>query len=164
MLLTDKLILKAAEKITLKEKRKKELKEFADSINNSKIHSVSINDMDKLIQNNSSETIFYSLKNNNVNVVNYLSIESVSLKDKITNTAKQVSQTVKNKVVHIWEVITKHKLKEFIVGKLIKKAMITQINHTTNTVTIKDMDNLNYYSIQGTDISEDVCPGTLISV
>lgn len=164
MLLTDKLILKAAEKITLKEKRKKELKEFADSINNSKIHSVSINDMDKLIQNNSSETIFYSLKNNNVNVVNYLSIESVSLKDKITNTAKQVSQTVKNKVVHIWEVITKHKLKEFIVGKLIKKAMITQINHTTNTVTIKDMDNCNYYSIQGTDISEDVCPGTLISV
>lgn len=164
MLLTDKLILKAAEKITLKEKRKKELKEFADSINNSKICSVSINDMDKLIQNNSSETIFYSLKNNNVNVVNYLSIESVPLKDKITNTAKQVAQTVKNKVVHIWEVITKHKLKEFIVGKLIKKAMITQINHTTNTVTIKDMDNLNYYSIQGTDISEDVCLGTLISV
>lgn len=163
MLLTDKLILKAAEKVTLKEKRKKELKEFADSINNSKIRSVSINDMDKLIQNNSSETIFYSLKNN-VNVINYISIESVPLKDKITNTAKQVAQTVKNKVVHIWEVITKHKLKEFIVGKLIKKAMITQINHTTNTVTIKDMNNCNYYSIQGTDISEDVCLGTLISV
>ena len=36
---------------------------------------------------------------------------SVPLKDKITNTAKQVAQTVKNKVVHIWEVITKHKLK-----------------------------------------------------
>lgn len=122
MLLTDKLILKAAEKVTLKEKRKKEL------------------------------------------VVNYISIESVPLKDKITNTAKQVAQTVKNKVVHIWEVITKHKLKEFIVGKLIKKAMITQINHTTNAVTIKDMDNCNYYSIQGTDISEDVHLGTLIIV
>lgn len=128
MLLTDKLILKAAEKIKLKEEMK----------------AINI-----------------------VNTVSYCELESnnsVPLKDKITNTAKQVAQTVKNKVIHIWEVITKHKLKEFIVGKLIKKAMITQINHTTNTVTIKDMDNLNYYSIQGTDISEDVCLGTLISV
>ena len=128
LLLTDKLILKAAEKIKLKEEMK----------------AINI-----------------------VNTVSYCELESnnsVPLKDKITNTAKQVAQTVKNKVIHIWEVITKHKLKEFIVGKLIKKAMITQINHTTNTVTIKDMDNLNYYSIQGTDISEDVCLGTLISV
>lgn len=89
---------------------------------------------------------------------------SVPLKDKITNTAKQVAQTVKNKVVHIWEVITKRKLKEFIVGKLVKKAMVTQINHITNTVTLRDMDSNNYHSIQGTDISEDVCLGTLIIV
>lgn len=143
MLLTDKLILKAAEKIKLKEEMK--------AINI--VNTVSYCELER----NNNEGNFVTIERNDV-------IESVPLKDKITNTAKQVAQTVKNKVIHIWEVITKHKLKEFIVGKLIKKAMITQINHTTNTVTIKDMDNLNYYSIQGTDISEDVCLGTLISV
>ena len=143
MLLTDKLILKAAEKIKLKEEMK--------AINI--VNTVSYCEL----ESNNNEGNFVTIERNDV-------IESVPLKDKITNTAKQVAQTVKNKVIHIWEVITKHKLKEFIVGKLIKKPKITQINHTTNTVTIKDMDNLNYYSIQGTDISEDVCLGTLISV
>lgn len=143
LLLTDKLILKAAEKIKLKEEMK--------AIN--VVNTVSYCEL----ESNNNEGNFVTIERNDV-------IESVPLKDKITNTAKQVAQTVKNKVVHIWEVITKHKLKEFIVGKLIKKAMITQINHTTNTVTIKDMDNCNYYSIQGTDISENVCLGTLISV
>ena len=124
MLLTDKLILKAAEKIKLKEEMK--------AIN--VVNTVSYCEL----ESNNNVGNFVTIERNDV-------IESVPLKDKITNTAKQVAQTVKNKVVHIWEVITKHKLKEFIVGKLIKKAMITQINHTTNTVTIKDMDNCNYY-------------------
>lgn len=146
MLLTDKLILKAAEKIKLKEEMK--------AIN--VVNTVNYCEFCELESNNNVGN-FVTIERNDV-------IESVPLKDKITNTAKQVAQTVKNKVVHIWEVITKHKLKEFIVGKLIKKAMINQINHITNTVTIKDMDNCNYYSIQGTDISEDVHLGTLIIV
>lgn len=147
MLLTDKLILKAAEKIKLKEEMKAVL------ANQNVVNTVSYCEL----ESNNNEGNFITIERNYV-------IESVPLKDKITNTAKQVAQTVKNKVVHIWEVITKRKLKEFIVGKLIKKAMITQINHITNTVTIKDMDNCNYYSIQGTDISEDVHLGTLIIV